>query len=106
MLVSIYGTSELFVNEYRNMLADRLLTITDYDTDKELRVLELLKLKFGEMNLHNCEIMIKDLADSKRINNQCKNSPGNKYIDTTIVSYLFWPNFKEEKFELPSSIQE
>jgi anaphase-promoting complex subunit 2 len=38
MLVSIYGTSELFVNEYRNMLADRLLSITDYDTDKEVTI--------------------------------------------------------------------
>lgn len=36
MLVNIYGSSELFVNEYRTMLADRLLSITDYDTDKEV----------------------------------------------------------------------
>ena len=36
MLVNIYGSSELFVNEYRNMLADRLIAVTDYDVDKEV----------------------------------------------------------------------
>jgi anaphase-promoting complex subunit 2 len=36
MLVNIYGSPELFVNEYRSMLADKLLAITDYDTDKEV----------------------------------------------------------------------
>jgi len=30
--------------------------------------LELLKLKFGEANLNFCEVMIKDVADSRRIN--------------------------------------
>ena len=30
--------------------------------------LELLKLKFGETNLNFCEVMIKDIADSRRIN--------------------------------------
>lgn len=37
MLVNIYGSSELFVNEYRNMLADRLIAITDYDVDREVK---------------------------------------------------------------------
>ena len=34
----------------------------------QVRNLELLKLRFGENNLHFCEVMIKDIADSKRIN--------------------------------------
>ena len=34
----------------------------------QIRNLELLKLRFGENNLHFCEVMIKDIADSKRIN--------------------------------------
>lgn len=33
-----------------------------------MRNLELLKLRFGESNLYFCEVMIKDIADSKRIN--------------------------------------
>ena len=68
MLVNIYGSKELFVNEYRTLLADRILSQFNYDTEKEIRYLELLKLRFGETQLHYCEVMLKDVADSKRIN--------------------------------------
>lgn len=59
LLVSIYGSKELFVSEYRLMLADRLLTRRTHDTDREVQNLELLKLRFGEASLHHCEIMIR-----------------------------------------------
>ena len=59
MLVGIYGSRELFITEYRSMLSDRLLAKTDYDCDRELRTLELLKVRFGEATLHNAEIMLK-----------------------------------------------
>ena len=68
MLVNIYGSKELFVNEYRTLLADRILTQFNYDTEREIRYLELLKLRFGEAQLHYCEVMLKDVTDSKRIN--------------------------------------
>ena len=55
-LVNIYGSKELFVNEYRTLLADRILTHFNYDTEKEIRYLELLKLRFGESQLHLCEV--------------------------------------------------
>lgn len=68
MIVDIYGSKELFVNEYRNLLAERLLTQLDFTPEKEIRNLELLKLRFGESLLHGCEVMLKDISDSKRIN--------------------------------------
>ncbi|KAG6547269.1 hypothetical protein Mapa_011205 [Marchantia paleacea] len=74
ILVGIYGSKELFVNEYRVMLAEKLLNKSDYDTDRNIRTLELLKLRFGESNMHSCEIMLKDVADSKRINANIKAS--------------------------------
>jgi len=46
MLVSVYGSKELFVNEYRILLADRLLSQFNYNTDKEIRYLELLKRRY------------------------------------------------------------
>jgi len=39
----------------RVMLADRLLAKADYDCSREVRTLELLKLRFGDVNLHTCE---------------------------------------------------
>lgn len=59
MLVGIYGSKDLFVNEYRNMLADKLLNNLDYNTDKEVHNLELLKLRFGDLSLRTAEVMIK-----------------------------------------------
>ena len=72
MLVNIYGSKEVFVNEYRTLLADRILTHYNYDTARELRYLELLKLRFGETQLHACEVMLKDVADSKRLNTRIR----------------------------------
>ena len=37
------------------MLAEKLLAKDDYDCDKEIRTLELLKIRFGDSNLLNCE---------------------------------------------------
>ncbi len=75
MLVNIYGSKELFVNEYRAILSNRLLSHFTYDTDREIRHLELLKLRFGEAPLHQCEVMLKDIGDSKRINALLHASP-------------------------------
>jgi len=40
----------------RGMLAERLLAKSDFDTDTEVRTLEHLKKRFGENNLHSCEV--------------------------------------------------
>lgn len=58
------------MNEYRTLLADRLLTrhSPKFDIDRESRNLELLRMRFGEGQLHNCEVMLKDMRDSKKIN--------------------------------------
>ncbi len=40
------------------MLADRLAGKSDFDCQRELRTMELLKLRFGESNMHNAEIML------------------------------------------------
>ena len=123
-LVSIYGSKELFINEYRNMLAERLLNKVGYDIDRETHTLELLKLRFGESSLHKCEVMLKDMNDSKRINGNVKAPPApgtpaardeastavlrESPLDATIVSALFWPPFSNEApdFKLPPAMRE
>lgn len=126
MVVDIYGSKDLFVSEYRNLLADRLLTQLDFSPDKEIRNLELLKLRFGENLLHNCEVMLKDISESKRINSHIQSDIN--YIDSMypfnfmhlyfklfdsgkswemsslIISAQFWPVFNKESLELPEEI--
>lgn len=66
LLVSIYDTKELFVKELQVLLAEKLLAIKDYAFEKELRNVEILKMRFGEAALAGLEVMLKDCADSKR----------------------------------------
>eukprot|EP00949_MAST-11_sp_MAST-11-sp1_P003252 g3252.t1 len=93
ILVQIYGSKELFVTEFRKMLAERLLKkeAFDFDTDHEVRTLELLKLRFGSMQ--NCEIMVKDIADSKRVNSNIGevSLAEDANLDAVIMSSQFWP---------------
>jgi anaphase-promoting complex subunit 2 len=98
MLVGIYGSKDLFVNEYRIMLADKLLGNTDFNTDREVHNLELLKLRFGEASMRQCEVMIKDIDDSKRIQTNIHSTlaarpdePAAAVVDAAIVSHIFWP---------------
>lgn len=36
-LVHIFGSKDLFISEYRNMLAERLLHVTDFRVDNEVK---------------------------------------------------------------------
>ncbi|XP_001605994.1 anaphase-promoting complex subunit 2 [Nasonia vitripennis] len=113
MLVNVYGSQDLFVNEYRTLLADRLLSQLNYQTEREIRQLELLKRRFGEHQLHHCEVMIKDIGDSKRIDGNVQLDAhyaaheANFATSALILSAQFWPPFKEDwKLELPQLVEE
>ncbi|XP_033327037.1 anaphase promoting complex subunit morula [Megalopta genalis] len=111
-LVSVYGSQDLFVNEYRTLLADRLLSQLNYHTEREIRHLELLKRRFGENQLHFCEVMLKDVYDSKRIDGHIQSDTSYTLekeefpTSALILSAQFWPPFKENwKLELPKIVQ-
>jgi anaphase-promoting complex subunit 2 len=52
------------------MLDERLLQASTVPFEKEQKDLELMKLRFGDQNLHQCEVMLRDIKDSKRINRE------------------------------------
>ncbi|KAH8402264.1 hypothetical protein KR009_010883 [Drosophila setifemur] len=111
MVVDIYGSKELFMTEYRNLMADRLLAQLDFNSEKEIRNLELLKIRFGESLLHSCEVMLKDVTDSKRINTHIHgdtNRTENQIFDISslIVSAQFWPSFNKESLQLPEELED
>jgi anaphase-promoting complex subunit 2 len=87
-LVSIYDSKDLFVKELQVLLAQRLLAVKDGNFEKEVwhslpfclsttnvllscnfqrRNIEILKIRFGEAALQVCEVMLRDMTDSKRI---------------------------------------
>jgi anaphase-promoting complex subunit 2 len=77
------------------------------------------QLRFGESNLFACEAMLKDISESKRINNHVLDQLQKKPIEqigtflvkpstlkTLILSEQFWPKLKDEKIEMPEELAE
>lgn len=110
LLVSIYGSTDLFVSDYRSVLADKLLLSNlDYRADQELATLELLKIRFGEEAMHCCEVMLRDLEESRRTNamlHQLLNSTSARGcpVDCLIVSENYWPALQSDSLSLPPSV--
>lgn len=110
ILVNIYETKDLFVEEYQKLLSQRLLNkYYDCNLDTELRNLELLTIRFSDCELHRCEVMLKDVQTSKRINKRILSGDirdqkldNFKNLDVLIVSSPFWP----EKFSPMASLSE
>lgn len=69
-LINIYGSQEQFLEVYKQMLDQRILTKPNASYTDELRNLELMKCRFGEDSLHQCDVMLRDIKDSHRLNQQ------------------------------------
>ncbi|KAI3936756.1 hypothetical protein MKW92_019203 [Papaver armeniacum] len=119
MIVGIIGSKDQLVNEYRVMLAEKLLNKSDYEIDSEIRTLELLKIHFGESSMQRCEIMLNDLIDSKRTNTNIKQTLAQSsqrdgeqgetevslhHVDATIISANFWPPIQDETLNVPEAV--
>ncbi|KAJ2771509.1 Anaphase-promoting complex subunit 2 [Coemansia nantahalensis] len=92
LLVSIYDTRDVFVHEFEAHLAQRLLACAGFDTAREIRQVEMMKLRFGAPALERCEVMLKDMADSKRVNQGIAESGrASSCHQATVVSRQFWP---------------
>lgn len=96
-------------------------------------MLELLKTRFGEASLQSCEVMIKDIQDSRRLNGAIRRAqkldPSAQEITTAginamhaenetvnpegllkpslhakILSRFFWPQLHDEQYKIPDNI--
>lgn len=79
MLVNVFGSKQLFIDEYCKLLADRFLTQFTYNTDKEIRNLELLKLRYL------FDEYIHESSKSKRIMLSTINV---SYLDLVILNFI------------------
>mmetsp|Transcript_14585 Transcript_14585/g.12387 ORF Transcript_14585/g.12387 Transcript_14585/m.12387 type:complete len:196 (+) Transcript_14585:581-1168(+) len=102
-----------------------------YNIDEEIKNLELLKAKFGDNYLQNCQIIVKDIKDSKRINvnihksydkefqneieNMMKKGQSHEIekmflkfdkLNSSFLSKGYWPiNYDYEPFKIPQHFQ-
>jgi anaphase-promoting complex subunit 2 len=66
-LLTLYDRED-FINELKQILGDYLLRGHDPEYEKETRLLELIKLRLGDDKLQACEVMLRDVFESNRIN--------------------------------------
>jgi anaphase-promoting complex subunit 2 len=111
LLTDIYGTKDHFITAYRTMLADKLIKKKTFDCSKELKTLELLKIRFGEGALHSAEVMMRDVIESKRLDIAVKghtlfSNDMKPPIDVKVlvVSKYFWPPERDIQFRIPEDI--
>eukprot|EP01080_Neovahlkampfia_damariscottae_P008106 gene8106-12567_t len=120
-IIEMFGNKELFANEYQEVLGNQLIVRNDLNLsiEDETKTLEFLKLRFGEKNLFNCEVMLKDMTDSKKLNKKIqeklKNPSGlgldielnlEKKIESLIISRIYWPKMEiEEEIQLHPVIE-
>lgn len=109
-LVAIYGSSERIVNEYRALLADKLVSHFDVDIERESRILGLLQQRFGVEAMHDCVIMLKDMRDSRvSLATARAEAPAVarqlESFEATVVSKEFWPKLADEpSFKAPGEL--
>lgn len=105
-LVNIYGSQQEFIKVYTQMFDQRLINDKNMSYEKELFNLELMKKRFGDRKMDDCEVMLKDTKDSERINRevqklsngsrlgrQSKQMPSVDKLYVKVVSTGFWENF-------------
>lgn len=68
-MLTLFERSD-FIQEVQTLLGERLLTVevAHSDLDKEIRLVEMFKTRFGTDGLQSCEVMLRDILESRRIN--------------------------------------
>jgi anaphase-promoting complex subunit 2 len=85
------------MEQYKRMLSERKVTNNKFSIENEIKNLELLKIKFGENLLNSCDVIIKDIKESKKLNS---NELKNNLIDCLIINKNYWPFLSNNKFEI------
>ncbi|TFA98486.1 Anaphase-promoting complex subunit 2 [Trichoderma ghanense] len=107
-LISALGLQDVFIKEFQSIVAERLLS-KQASFQQEIKVLGLLKKRFGEAALQNCDVMIRDIVDSKRVDTVLRRNLRNDgaleanslSYHSKILSRLFWPSLPKDPFTVP-----
>ncbi|KAG6036950.1 hypothetical protein E4U41_005391 [Claviceps citrina] len=110
-LINALGSQEIFIKEFQMIMAERLLS-KQTNFQQEIKVLSLLKKRFGESALQNCDVMVKDIYDSKRVDALLRRTlrggdlrpPNPIKYHSKILSRLFWPSLPREPFAVPAPV--
>lgn len=102
-LISLFDSKEVFVKELQVVFADRLLE-NKSNFDLEVNVLGHLKSRLGESALQSCEVMLRDILDSVKIDEAVNKDSIDVEIHAKVLSRLFWPAMPEQNFLIPQDV--
>lgn len=107
MLTSIFDDRSGFIAALEKSMADQLVQVKGYKAMKEYRNNMILKKRFGEKNMGKCDVMLGDVTESRRIDNEVHQRrrqamPSNatamagvegmiSRLHPLVVSRQFWP---------------
>ncbi|RWS21721.1 Anaphase-promoting complex subunit 2-like protein [Leptotrombidium deliense] len=93
ILVNVYESKDLFVEEYQRLLVQKFLSNIDCNVDIERRNLELLTLRFGESDLHTCPVTLQDITSSKRLDHRFNSGEIEMHhFKQCRIKCIFWQN--------------
>ncbi|KAG8532762.1 uncharacterized protein KY384_002640 [Bacidia gigantensis] len=122
-LISLFESKDIFIKEFQNILGENLLK-REQGFESEFRVLQLLKNRYGEAALQACEVMVRDIVDSIRLDaaiqkHSLLDSSGRftglrshqapsqlSPLHTRVLSHLYWPSLHSDSFNIPPEIEE
>lgn len=132
-LIGVLGSPEIFIKEFQSIIGENLLRLED-DFAKELKLLELLKSRFGDAQLQACEVMVRDVLMSRELNAAIRENTGllpsseeialavkaprrmndlmpvsaegliKPSVHAKILSRLFWPSLPTDTFRVPTEV--
>jgi anaphase-promoting complex subunit 2 len=107
-LLTLYDRED-FITELKNILGEHLLRNEDTEFEKEVTLLELFKKRLGEDKLQACEVMLRDVQESKRMNVMIEKTqpPRNRLpqLRSQILSSFFWPTLRDDTFRVPLPVR-
>jgi Anaphase promoting complex (APC) subunit 2 len=102
--IKVYGSSDLFLSEYRTLLAEMLYSNViqrcDFSTVQESATLALLQRRFHDAALPLCNRMLMDIEKSNATNDKIRaianrvksRTTSVTSVDALLISREYWPN--------------
>ena len=90
-ILDIFPNRAAFVKEFQAMLSEELTQLTNFDVDDQMRNVEILKSRFGDSEMAKAHVMMKDVADSRRISSHhSTQNQEHSQFSSLIISDLFY----------------
>jgi len=90
--------SDEFAEELKALLQERLLQTDALNFEQEERLVTMFQLRFTDLKIPECEIMLKDMQDSRTTHTALRIPPD---FQAKILSRVYWPEPDAATFSIP-----